>query len=202
MGGRGSSDSRAIRRLSASSAAQEAPHWAAARACSRTTDSLAVSCLTGAGISCRAGLPFLGGGREGQQTGGLFQGLDFMLDRGFEDDELAGPERVHALAGPKGHRATQDVQGQRPRGLVLRDLVSLAEEHKYEAACAVLAQGNRIASTRAPGGLLLEPLQVICEPHMKEGNPNRSIESRRPGVSHDLLHPSPREGCRQCAYQY
>src|SRR4030081_2754046 len=76
---------------------------------------------------------------------------------------------------------------------MLRDLVPFAEEHQYEAQRGLLAQGNRIASTRAPRGLLLEPRQVLCEPHVKERNPNRSIESRCPGVSHDLLHSSPRE---------
>jgi hypothetical protein len=39
MGDKWSSDSRAIRRVSASSAAQDACHWTAARPCSRITDS-------------------------------------------------------------------------------------------------------------------------------------------------------------------
>src|SRR6266481_894902 len=106
-----------------------------------------------------------------------------MLDRGFEYDELTRPEHVHAVAGPKGHGTTQDVQGQRPSGLMLRDLVSFCEQYQYDAKRGLLAQGNRIASTRAPCGLLLEPL-------LKEWNPDRSIESRCPSVSHDLLHSS------------
>src|SRR6476469_1402434 len=142
-------------------------------------------CLAGTSLPCPFLHSFLGRAGKGEQAGALLESFDLVRYGRFQHDQISGPETLHTRAGPKGHRAGEDVEGQRPGGPMLGEPGSFAEQHQDQAEAGLLGQGDRIASSLAPGGLLPELLQLLAEPQLKERRLDRSIRSRLPLVTHE-----------------